>query len=93
MATVSEALKEVNVPFHPLRAEVLAACRALGWSQNRFARRAGVNEGVFSRVLNRRMVSAPCERAARRLLRRLEREGKLNGTATTVRARRARAGQ
>lgn len=92
MATVSEAVTEVNAQFHPLRAEVLAACRALGWSQNKFGRRAGVESSVLSRVLTGQMVSAPCERAVRRLLRQLKRKGKLNGNPNkTARALRSTA--
>jgi hypothetical protein len=60
---------------------VLAACRVLRISQNKFARKAGIDPPVFSRVLNGKMTSAPCEQKARRLLERLRKAGKLDGRA------------
>ena len=80
--TVDSSQEEIAGSTPTLRAEVLTACRALRISQNAFARKAGLNPGLFSRVLHGKLTSAPAERKARRLLERLRRSGKLDGAGT-----------
>lgn len=58
------------------KADLIARARALGWSQNELARRAGCQAPHFSRVLNGVRASARVWKAAERALRKAERRRK-----------------
>jgi transcriptional regulator with XRE-family HTH domain len=63
----------------PLSDVVRAIRRATGWSQNGVARRARVNQGLLSAMLNGKDNSKPAERRVRRLGERLRKAGRLDG--------------
>jgi len=60
-----------------LKREVKRWCRALGITQNEYARRCGVHHSILSRVLNKKVTSAPAIEKMRtyneRLLRQIDR--------------------
>jgi len=63
----------IRETVNPLKADVHRACSALDISQNEFARRAGIDVSVLSRVLNNLMTSDPAEKKIRRYLARVRR--------------------
>ena len=67
-----------------LGAEVHAARLILGIGQNEFARRAGVDAAVLSKLLRARVLAAPSERKIRAYLRRLSRRAAIRGQGTAA---------
>lgn len=71
--TTARTVADQPAEFHPLKAEVDAACTAGEISQNEFARKAGIDPSIMSRVLRRVIVSGPAEKKIRAQLHRMRR--------------------